>query len=99
MANKVKEALPLDREMIVLCRNQPEAAAQILNQCLEEGNIERLLAVLRQFAKACGTNGLDQGAEWDGCDIGQTLATLRGMADIMGARLAFVPKKNPPASS
>lgn len=92
MSNTGEDAVPRGEDMIAMCRNHPERAAQVFNQWLEEGNIETLFAILRDIATACGMSEAEEDAGLSGQEACDTLRMLMGIAEVIGARLVFVPK-------
>ena len=54
MSKELRGAVPFDEGMADMYRKNPEMAAGMLNQCLEDGDAEMLLVTLRQIAKAFG---------------------------------------------
>lgn len=94
MSNTGEDAVPRGEDMIAMCRNHPERAAQVFNQWLEEGNIETLLATLREIATACGISETGEDVGLSGQDACEDFRMLMGIAEVIGARLVFV-QKNP----
>lgn len=102
MNKELQGGVPFDDAMAEMYREDPELAAEVLNECVAEGDPEVLLLTLRQFAKAFG--GVSSIAEKAGLNEitlyrtlsrrgNPTLKTLIGITDAMGFRLAFVPKE------
>ena len=101
MSKELRGAVPFDEGMADMYRKNPEMAAGMLNQCLEDGDAEMLLVTLRQIAKAFG--GVSHVAEMAGVSetsLYRTLSrngnpnlkTLMSISNVIGMRLAFVPK-------
>jgi len=101
MSTELQGAVPYDDVAARMYAQDPQLAADILNACLEDGEMEEFLIALRQIAKAYG--GLHEVARVTGLHEktlykslnptgNPTLKTLLGVADAMNMRLAFVPK-------
>ena len=101
MSTELQGAVPYDDVAARMYAQDPQLAADILNACLEDGEMEEFLIALRQIAKAYG--GLHEVARVTGLHEktlykslnptgNPTLKTLLGGADAMNRRLAFVPK-------
>lgn len=99
----MKSTIPYDDVAVRLYRNEPALAAEMLNACLEDGDVEELLVALRHITKAFG--GIPTVAKAGGLHektLYKTLSpkgnpnlkTLVGLAEAMGMRLAFVPVDN-----
>lgn len=94
-------AVPYDEVAARIYADDPQLAADMLNACLADGEMDEFLMALRHIAKAYG--GLHEVARVTGlhektlykslnANGNPTLKTLVGLADAMQMRLAFVPK-------
>ncbi|WP_165177957.1 addiction module antidote protein [Desulfovibrio sp. ZJ369] len=101
MNAELKGVVPYDDVAARMYANDPQLAADMLNACLEDGEMDEFLVALRHIAKAYG--GLPEVARVTGlhektlykslnANGNPTLKTLLGLADAMQMRLAFVPK-------
>lgn len=106
-AEKLKGAIPYDDVAARMYAKEPQLAADMLNACLAEGEMDEFLIALRHIAKAFG--GLHEVARVTGLHEktlykslnptgNPTLKTLMGLADAMNMQLAFVPKTAQPAA-
>ena len=101
MSTELQGAVPYDDVAARMYAQDPQLAADMLNACLEDGEMEEFLIALRHITKAYG--GLHEVARVTGLHEktlyksltpagNPTLKTLLGVADAMNMRLAFVPK-------
>lgn len=106
MSETLKGAVPYDDVAARIYARDPQLAADMLNVCLAEGEMDEFLVALRHIAKAFG--GLHEVARVTGLHEktlykslnptgNPTLKTLLGLAAAMNMRLAFVPKTAQPA--
>lgn len=106
-AEELKGAVPYDDVAARMYAKDPQLAADILNACLAEGEMDEFLIALRHIAKAFG--GLHEVARVTGLHEktlykslnptgNPTLKTLMGLADAMNMQLAFVPKTAQPSA-
>jgi len=104
MTIKLKGSVPYDEVAARMYASDPQLAADMLNICLEEGEMEEFLIALRHITKAYG--GLHEVAKITGLHEktlykslnptgNPTLKTLLGLANAMNMRLAFIPKVHP----
>lgn len=106
-AEELKGAVPYDDIAARMYAKDPQLAADMLNACLADGEMDEFLIALRHIAKAFG--GLHEVARVTGLHEktlykslnptgNPTLKTLMGLADAMNMQLAFVPKTAQPAA-
>lgn len=106
-AEKIQGAVPYDEVAARMYADDPQLAADMLNACLAEGEMDEFLIALRHIAKAFG--GLHEVARVTGLHEktlykslnptgNPTLKTLMGLADAMNMQLAFVPKTAQPSA-
>ncbi|WP_288956914.1 addiction module antidote protein [uncultured Desulfovibrio sp.] len=106
-AEEIKGVVPYDDVAARMYVKDPQLAADMLNACLAEGEMDEFLIALRHIAKAFG--GLHEVARVTGLHEktlykslnptgNPTLKTLMGLADAMNMQLAFVPKTEQPAA-
>lgn len=106
-AEELKGAVPYDDVAARMYAKDPQLAADMLNACLAEGEMDEFLIALRHIAKAFG--GLHEVARVTGLHEktlykslnptgNPTLKTLMGLADAMNMQLAFVPKTAQPSA-
>ena len=91
---------PFDDVAISMYREDPALAAEMLNACLEDGDMEGFLLALRHVSKAFGgmpevarATGLHEKTLYKGLSKkgNPNLKTLMGVAGAMGMRIALVP--------
>ncbi len=108
MNGTLKGAVPYDDVAVRMYAKDPQLAADMLNVCLAEGEMDEFLVALRQIAKAFG--GLHEVARVTGVHEktlykslnptgNPTLKTLMRVADAMNMQLAFIPKKSQSVAS
>ena len=99
---------PFDEVAIKMYREDPALAADMLNACLEDGDIEGFLLALRHVSKAFGgmpevarTSGLHEKTLYKSLSKtgNPNLKTLIGVAGAMGMRIALVPADKQQSSS
>ena len=98
---EVKGAVPYDDVAARLYANAPQLAADMLNACLDDGDVEEFLIALRHIVKAYG--GLHEVASATGlhektlykslsASGNPTLKTLLGLAKAINMQVTFTPK-------
>lgn len=106
-AEELKGAVPYDDVAARMYAKDPQLAAEMLNACLAEGEMDEFLVALRHIAKAFGglhevarVTGLHEKTLYKSLNAtgNPTLKTLVGLADAMNMQLAFVPKTTRPAA-
>ncbi len=99
---------PFEDVVVRMYQEYPTLAADMLNACLEDGDIEEFLLALRQITKAFGgmpevarTTGLHEKTLYKSLSGkgNPSLKTLVGVAGAMGLRLALVPSNKTRASA
>ncbi len=97
----IQGAIPYEEAATKMYAEDPQLAADMLNECLREGETQEFLFALRQIVKAYG--GLPEVAKATGLhektlykslnqDGNPTLKTLMGIASTLRMNLAFVPQ-------
>ena len=99
----MKNAVPYDDVAVKMYKEDPALAAEMLNSCLEDGNLDELLIALRHMSKAFGgiptvakSTGLHEKTLYKTLSRqgNPNLKTLVSLAGAMGMRLAFVPAEH-----
>lgn len=108
MKELLKGAVPYDDVAARMYAKDPQLAADMLNACLAEGEMDEFLVALRQITKAFGglhevarATGLHEKTLYKSLNAAgnPTLKTLLKLADAMDMQLAFVPRTAQPTAS
>lgn len=101
MSKSPNGAVPYDEVAENIFAKDPQLAADILNSCLDDGEMDEFLLALRQISKVYGgveaiarATGLHEKTLYKSLNVSgnPTLKTLLGIANAMQMRLAFVPR-------
>lgn len=106
-AEELKGVVPYEDVAARMYAKDPQLAADMLNACLAQGEMDEFLIALRHIARAFGglhevarATGLHEKTLYKSLNAAgnPTLKTLMGLADAMNMQLAFVPKATQPAA-
>ena len=101
MKTEIQAAVPYDDVAARMYAKDPQLVADMLNVCLEEGNIDEFLMTLGHIAKAYGglheiarKIGLHENSLYKNLSFNDsnTLHTLIDIANAINLRLVFMPK-------
>ena len=98
---QIRGAVPYEDVAVKMYADDPQLAADMLNDCLRQGETQEFLFALRQIVKAYGglpevakATGLHEKTLYKSLNQGgnPTLKTLMGIASTLHMNLTFVPQ-------